>query len=59
MAEVQATSKSRYPQSFHMDEAGNDLVLETMRLGGYREKSALFRDAVKKLNKTLKTGVKA
>lgn len=53
MAQSQAT-KPRYPQSFHMDEEGNLLVLETMVLGGYKEKSALFRDAVKQLNKSLK-----
>jgi len=58
MAQTQAT-KPRFPQSFHMDEAGNELVNETMCLGGYREKSALFRDAVKKLNKSLKEEVTA
>jgi hypothetical protein len=54
MAQSQATSKPRYPQSFHMDEDGNRLVIETIRLGGYSEKSAMFRDAVKQLNKSLK-----
>jgi len=54
MAQSQATSKPRYPQSFHLDEDGNQLVIETMRLGGYKEKSALYRDAVKQLNKSLK-----
>jgi len=54
MAQSQATSKPRYPQSFHLDEDGNQLVIETMRLGGYKEKSALYRDAVKQLNMKLK-----
>jgi len=46
--------KPRFPQSFHLDEDGNRMVLETMRLGGYKEKSALYRDAVKQLNMKLK-----
>ena len=54
MAQSPATSKPRYPQSFHLDEDGNQLVIETMRLGGYKEKSALYRDAVKQLNMKLK-----
>ena len=55
MAQLKAITKPRYPQSFHMDAEGNDLVIETMRLGGYEEKSAMFRDAVLTLNTKLKT----
>ena len=50
---MESYHKPRYPQSFHLDEDGNSLVIETMRLGNYRNKSDLFRDAVKCLNKNL------
>jgi hypothetical protein len=60
MAKEYAINKPRYPQSFHLDEEGNELVEENMRLGGYgipgtkKTKSDMFRDAVKELNTKLK-----
>lgn len=45
---------ARFPQSFHMDENGNRLVIETMHLGGYRTKTDLFKAAVQELNTKLK-----
>lgn len=61
MAQHEATHKPRFPQSFHLDEEGNSLVEETMQRGGYgrREKSRMFRDAVKQLNMKLKQEVTA
>lgn len=56
---IEACHKPRFPQSFHLDEEGNSLVTETMRLGNYRNKSDLFRDAVKCLNKNLSHEVTA
>jgi len=56
---MESYHKPRYPQSFHLDEDGNSLVIETMRLGNYRNKSDLFRDAVKCLNKNLSHEVTA
>ena len=53
MATATATSQARYPHSFHLDAAGNALVAETMRIGAYKSKSDMLRDAVKKLNAEL------
>lgn len=50
---TETSHKQRFPQSFHLDEAGNMLVIETMRAGNYRNKSDMFRDAVKCLNRNL------
>lgn len=54
MATATATSQARYPHSFHVDADGNTLVVETMRIGAYKSKSDMLRDAVKKLNAELK-----
>jgi len=55
MATATATvTQARYPHSFHLDEAGNRIVTENMRIGSYQTKSDMFRDAVQRLNKDLK-----
>ena len=56
---TEANHKPRFPQSFHLDEEGNALVIETMTIGNYQSKSDLFRDAVKCLNKSLAKGATA
>lgn len=49
---------ARYPYSISFEEEINILAIENMRLGMYKSKTEMLRDAVKMLNKALKIGEK-